>query len=189
MSRDPPSDTTLENPTLLGRAQSSMAVQTAPDCDTSPSEPASALPLANVAFSPRSGRMMPRQLGPTTRTWCRRALSSAARSSRAPAAPVSPNPAVMITAARTPASPHSIITCGTVSGGVAITARSTRWGTFSMLGKHGMPWTLRCFGFTANNAPRYPAARMFCTRTEPTAPARALAPMIATDVGSNNGVR
>jgi len=39
-SVEPPSDTTLEKPTWCGRAQSSSAVQIAPDCEMRPSEPA-----------------------------------------------------------------------------------------------------------------------------------------------------
>src|SRR6266478_1049758 len=79
MSIEPPRETTLENPIRFGAAQSSIAAHTAPDCDARPSEPARAVPCAKVAFSPSSGRRMPRQLGPTTRTPCRRALLDNAR--------------------------------------------------------------------------------------------------------------
>jgi hypothetical protein len=58
----------------------------------------------------------------------RRAFSSSSRSRAAPSGPVSENPAVITTAARMPARPHSSITPGTVRGGVAITARSTGCG-------------------------------------------------------------
>jgi hypothetical protein len=56
------------------------------------------------------------------------------RSSFAPAAPVSEKPALITTAARTPARPHCSITSGTVAAGVAITARSSRCGTFAIDG-------------------------------------------------------
>ncbi len=132
MSVEPPSETTLEKPTLLGIAQSSIAAHTAPDCDTSPSDPASAVPRAKVAFSPISGRMIPRQLGPTSRKRWRRAFSSTARSSARPSAPASEKPAVITTAARTPALPQRSMTSGTVRAGVAITARSTACGSCPM---------------------------------------------------------
>jgi len=147
------------------------------------------VPRANVALSPSSGRIRPRQFGPTTRSRWRRAFSKAACSSFAPAGPASENPAVMTTAARTPARPHCSITSGTVRGGVAITARSTRGGTLPIASKQGTPCTLLYLGFTAYSAPRYFAARMFWTSTAPTEPARSLAPTSATDCGSNRGVR
>jgi hypothetical protein len=106
-----------------------MAAHTAPDCDTKPSDPGSAAPRAKVALSPSSGRAMPRQFGPISRTPPRRAASSSARSSFAPSGPTSEKPAVMITAERTPARPHSAITSGTVLAGVATTARSRCAGT------------------------------------------------------------
>ncbi len=104
-------------------------MQTAPDCEISPSDPDRASPRANVAFNPMPGRMMPRQLGPSTRSPWRRAFSSSARSSAAPAGPVSEKPALTTTAARTPAAPHCSMIPGTVAAGVAITARSTLRGT------------------------------------------------------------
>ena len=73
--------------------RSGRAMQTAPDWDTSPREPACAAPRAKVALRPNSGRMMPRQFGPRTRIRWRRALASIACSSAAPCVPVSENPA------------------------------------------------------------------------------------------------
>ena len=122
---------TLEKPTLLGRAQSRMAAHKAPDWDTRPMEPGIAVPRTKVAFSPMSGRMMPRQLGPSRRTRWRRAFSTRARSRAAPRGPVSLKPAEMTTAALTPARPQLSITAGTISALVAITARSSRWGMSS----------------------------------------------------------
>src|SRR5215467_6593170 len=153
-SPEPPSDTMLEKPIRFGVAQSSIAVHTAPDWDTRPSDPGSAAPRAKVAFSPSAGRAMPRQLGPTRRTPQRRAFSSSARSSFAPSAPTSEKPAVITTAERTPAFPHSSITSGTVLAGVATTARSTRAGILATEGKQGTPLTAGYFGLTAYSAPR-----------------------------------
>src|SRR5262249_5787474 len=145
-SPEPPSDTMLEKPILFGVAQSSIAVHTAPDWDTRPSDPGSAAPRAKVAFSPSAGRAMPRQLGPTSRTPQRRAFSRSARSSFAPSAPTSANPAVITTAERTPALPHSSITPGTVLAGVAMTARSTGAGTLATDGSRPPPLTDGYFG-------------------------------------------
>ena len=66
---------------------------------------------------------MPAQLGPTTRMPLCRATS--ATSCSAARSPISEKPAVMITAAVTPALPQSSRTAGTVDGGETITARST----------------------------------------------------------------
>ena len=82
-------------------------------------------PLLKVAFRPMPGRITPRQLGPIRRMPWRFAFSSTARSSACPSAPVSPKPAVMITADLTPCLPQSSMMSGTDCGGVAMTANST----------------------------------------------------------------
>jgi len=66
---------------------------------------------------------IPAQLGPTKRMPC--SLATRATSSSPARLPTSENPAVMITAACTPARPQSSSTPGTVAGGDTITARST----------------------------------------------------------------
>src|SRR6476646_6848076 len=55
-SLEAPRDTTLEKPIPSGVAQSRSAVQIAPDCEMSASEPALAFPMANVAFNPMAVR-------------------------------------------------------------------------------------------------------------------------------------
>ena len=118
-------DMTLENPTSLVCAQSRIAVHKAPDCDTKARLPILALPWLNVALRPISGRITPKQLGPIKRMLWRLAFSSTARSSFIPAAPASPNPAVIMTAAFTLCLPHSSMISGTDCGGVAMMAKST----------------------------------------------------------------
>ena len=88
--------------------------------------------LATVAFRPVIGLMTPRLSGPMTRIRPRRACSRIRRSSAAPSAPISLNPAEMMTTARTPASTHSPIRSGTIGAGVATMARSIESGTAPM---------------------------------------------------------
>ena len=119
-----PRDTTLLKPTPEGFAQSRIAVQIAPDCDTSASLPGSAGTGENVAFSPASVRISPRQFGPSRRRPCRRAAASASACNARPGAPLSPKPLVSTTAARTPALPASSRIPATARAGVASTASS-----------------------------------------------------------------
>ena len=86
----------------MRRASASSARPSAPlwvEIDTRPDDGTSG---ANVAFIRTDGSMlrMPMQLGPIIRAPARRTLSSSAASASRPAAPVSANPAVMITSAR-----------------------------------------------------------------------------------------
>ena len=62
-----PREITVEKPTWCGSAQSRIAVQSAPDWETSARSPGMATPLQKVMFSPRRGRNIPRQFGPTMR--------------------------------------------------------------------------------------------------------------------------
>ena len=62
-----PVEIRLEKPTSLFSAQSRIAVHSAPDCEMTAIRPGSALPALNVAFSPMSVRITPRQLGPRIR--------------------------------------------------------------------------------------------------------------------------
>ncbi len=108
----------------LEAAQSSMAVQMAPDWDTRARSPGRAVPRLKVAFRPMAGRCTPRQLGPTKRMPCRLATAITCSSSAAPLGPVSRKPAVSTTAWRTPRLPHSSRIVGTLGAGVAMMARS-----------------------------------------------------------------
>jgi len=78
---------------------------------------------------------------------------------------------------------------GEGAAGVATTARSTRCGSLSTDAKHGTPRTSLYFGLTANSGPLKPASSMLAISTSPTLPFLSVAPMIATDCGSNSGVR
>jgi hypothetical protein len=99
-----------------------------------PTLPGRAIAPAKVALRPVVGFMTPRQLGPMIRIRPRRASSRTCVSSSAPSGPVSRKPAEIMMAPSTPASTHSLMICGTVGAGAAMTARSTRAGTSEMLG-------------------------------------------------------
>ena len=115
---------TLEKPMPLVSAQSSMAVHSAPDCDTSARSPDRVAPWLKVAFSPMAGRWMPRQLGPMKRMPCFLATAFTPSSSAAPFAPTSRKPADSTMAWRMPRCPHASMICATVGAGVAIRASS-----------------------------------------------------------------
>ena len=69
-------EATAEKPKPSVSAQSSRAVQKAPDCATSATWPFSTPLLAKVALSPIRGRMMPRQFGPISGISWVRAVST-----------------------------------------------------------------------------------------------------------------
>ena len=69
-----PSETTEEKPTPFLLAQSRMEAVSAPDCDTSASEPGLAIGPAALALSCKWGRCSPRPLGPSRNTPSRRAI-------------------------------------------------------------------------------------------------------------------
>ncbi len=139
-----PTERKALNPTCSRRLQSKTDVQSAPLWLMNATLPRRAILFAKVAFKPSSGIMMPRQFGPITCIWPRRARISS--SSLIPAAPHSLKPADMITAPGTPAVSHSPTTSGTVNAGVAMTARSTAAGTSAILGNAFTPSTLGLFG-------------------------------------------
>ena len=90
---------------------------------------------AKLALSRMPGTMIPRQLGPAIRRLHGQAASSIAWRSSVPCASApSPKPAVMTTAALVPRSASSPTRPGTVSGGVAITARSGTTGRLATSG-------------------------------------------------------
>ena len=115
-----PSDTTWLKPTRFCCAQSSMAEVSAPDCDTSASEPSAASGPAALALSLRCGRWKPRQLGPSRCTPSRRAmrLSCAACSGS--------TPSLMISAERQAMRPATSSAAAISSVGSAMMARSAR---------------------------------------------------------------
>ena len=124
-SAAPPRETTLEKPRSALTAQSRIAPQIAPDCETSASLPGRAGVRAKVASSPLSVRMRPMQFGPSRRTPPRRAALSIAASCARPCGPASPKPLLSTTAARMPAAAASSMIFATVRAGVAMTASST----------------------------------------------------------------
>ena len=62
-----PTETKCEKPMPSSIAQSSTEVHKAPDWEMKPTRPGRAIPAANVALSPPTGFMIPRQFGPITR--------------------------------------------------------------------------------------------------------------------------
>ncbi len=116
---------TLENPNSSGRLQSTTVVMIAPLWDINATSPALGETGSNVALIPWCGIMIPRQFGPVILIPCLRAISTTLSSRTAPSPPISRNPAVTMTARRTPFSPHSSITPGTSRAGTAMTAQST----------------------------------------------------------------
>ena len=112
-------------------AQSTSAVQIAPDCDTSAMLPASHAVRQKEALSPRDGRSMPMQFGPRMRTSASRATSVMRASSALPVSPTSLNPAESTMAAGIPARPACAMMSGIAAAGAATTARSTGSGRSS----------------------------------------------------------
>ena len=123
-------------------AQSSTPPTSAPDCDRKASLPGFGFAMPKLALTPSAGTQIPKQFGPMMRRQVGRAASSILwrRSG--------PSPAVTTTAARVPFLPSAAIRPGTVSGGVAMTARSGASGRSSMLWKASYPLTRRCLGLT-----------------------------------------
>src|SRR5271157_4503090 len=144
---------------------------------------------ATEAFRPVIGLITPRLFGPMTRIRPRPAWSMIRRSSAAPSAPISLNPAEATMAARTPASTHSPIRSGTVGAGVATMARSTRSGTSPMRGWALIPSTLRRFGLTGKMGPPNGLFIRFHTIVRPMLPAFSVAPMTAMFWGVKNASR
>ena len=185
----PPSETTLEKPTLLGCAQSSIAVHIAPDCETRPMVPGSGAAMREGRVQPVAGRMMPRQFGPMSRRRWRRAFSSIARSSAAPAGPVSAKPPEMTMAVRVPAR-----AAGFDDGrhGFRFGADHREVEALRDALDRGMAWLAEdrfVPGLTRKSLPGKCMSSMLRTSVAPIEPVRSEAPMTATDFGSNKGVR
>ncbi|GAB1390964.1 hypothetical protein MASR1M6_31460 [Rubrivivax sp.] len=142
-----PSDTSVEKPTPRPRAQSSIEVASAPDCEMKASVPGVASTCEKLALSRACGASSPRQLGPTMRSRCTRAASSIACFC------AGVRPAVITTAARVPSAPRSAISPGSVAGGVQMTASSGACGRSCTRATTGMPSSSVAFGFTAISRP------------------------------------
>ena len=178
MSADPPSEITLEKPMPFGRAQSSIAVQIAPDCDTSASDPALALPRPNVALRPR--------LGPHDAQAVRAEEAHANAAARrraprarapAPAGPVSEKPAVITTAALVPARPAVLDHARHRRGGGRDDHEIDRLGQLRdrRVARHP-EHAARASGSPRRARLDSARRRMFSMSTRPIAPARSVAP-------------
>ena len=147
MSACSPSETKCEKPIPREPAQSSMAVTSAPDCDTKASSPGWAPMWEKLALSPRCGASMPMQLGPRMRkVWIRAASSMACFCALS-------RPAVTTMAARVPRLPSSAISGATVAAGVQITARSGASGRAATSAKVFTPARSACLGLTGYSRP------------------------------------
>ena len=122
-------ETKALKPTISRRLQSRTAVQSAPLWLMKPTLPGRAMAAAKVAFSPCSGLITPRQLGPTMR------MSAAARLGQDLAFQFAPGGADLLEAGRNhDGGLHAVLgaivdDAGTLAAGVTITARSTGSGT------------------------------------------------------------
>ncbi len=115
-----PSETTVEKPTPLPRAQSRMPAVSAPDCDTSAIAPGAASGPSALAFRPSAGRWKPRLFGPSSSVpWWRAMVCS---SSHCPGV----SPQVSTAAARQRMRPTISSAAAICSAGSAISARSAR---------------------------------------------------------------
>ena len=112
---------------LRASAQSSMAVTSAPDCETKASWPGRAGMWAKLAFSLACGASRPTQLGPRMRISVGRAASSMACFCSAV------RPALITTTARVPRLASALTRSTTVPGGVQMTAISGVSGSASTL--------------------------------------------------------
>jgi hypothetical protein len=94
--------TNFENPIPSPIAQSSTAVQSAPDCEKKEMFPLGGVPREKEALSEAWVLMSPRQFGPRIRIPASRAAAVSDRSSATPSPPTSLKPAEMAMAARIP---------------------------------------------------------------------------------------
>ena len=169
-----PSEMQCEKPMPRPAAQSSMAVTSAPDCDTKARAPGRASTCAKLAFRPMCGASKPRQLGPRMRSRWRPAAWSMA------ALVAASSPAVSTTAARVPRTPKASISPGTLAGGVQITARSGACGRAATSGKQTSSPRRSRLGFTGQRGPVKGACRTLRQTVAPTLPGRSEAPKTAT---------
>ena len=172
------------------RAQSGVAVQKPPDCDTKAIDPGPISACAKVAFTPTPGTSSPTQFGPRIRRRYGLAAASIASCTVRPSRCFCcDSPAVMTIAARVPRSPNSWIRSGTVAGGVQITPRSGVTGTLATSGYVSTPATAGYFGFTGMIGPVKPDLSRFRITTPPMLCGLFDAPMMAMDEGLNKNSR
>jgi hypothetical protein len=132
-----------------------MASPSAPLCDMKAMRPRAGGVGAKVALSWTAGAefTIPMQLGPMRRMPYARQIRTSVLCRSTPAPPVSANPALTTTSARTPLRPHASAASSTASAGTAITARSTGPGTSSTPGYASTLCTTREPGLTGNTGP------------------------------------
>ena len=173
-------------PTFSRKLQSRIAVSRAPLWLMKATLPGRAMVCAKVAFSPRTGFITPRQLGPIRRI-LPRMICEIWLSNSLPCSPCSLNPAEITMPAGMPTSTDSASTSGTVSAGVVTTTRSTLSGRSETLGYALIPNTLGRLEFTGKTVPPKGLLSRFHSTERPTLPTRSVAPITATLRGANNG--
>ena len=163
-----------------------MAVSNAPLWLMNATLPGRAIVCANVAFSPRTGFITPRQFGPISRI-LPRMICVICASRSLPCSPCSLNPAEITMPAGIPAATDSARTSGTLSAGVVTTTRSTLSGSSETLGYALMPRTFGRLELTGNTVPPKGLLSRFHNTDRPTLPILSVAPTTATLRGANNG--
>ena len=184
-----PVETTAEKPISFISAQSRMAVQMAPDCETSARLPGFATLWPKVMLRFLSGRIRPRQLGPIKRIPWRSTRSVTRFSSFLPSSPISRKPADRINIILMLCSPQASTIAGMVLAGVATTARSICSPISVRVAYAFSPCTVSCLGFIAKILPSKPAESRFRNTTPPTEFSLSLAPKSAILFGVNKDVR
>ncbi len=131
-----PTLTKAERPRETRRAWAMTATPRAPLWEHIAARPGGGGAGAKVALRRTRGSVaaIPRQLGPTMRMPCSRAVATTSSWRRLPSSPLSANPAETMTRPFTPMRPHDATISWTCEAGTAMTARSTASGTSSMDG-------------------------------------------------------
>jgi hypothetical protein len=163
--------------------RSRMAVQMAPLWEMKASFPCWGIRAAKLPFRPIAGQITPRQLGPMTLSPPALASFLIRSSIALPCSPASLPPAEMTTAPPTPAAAHSRTISGTVSIGVAMTARSTGIAASEIDAHAASPCTSECRGLTGRMLPWNPPWIRFLISALPMLSGCSLAPITATERG------
>ena len=134
------------------------AMPTPPDCEAIARPPVGGTNGLKVALSRTSGWLdiSPRQLGPTSRMLCSRAVRSISRWISRPSPPSSSKPEEMTTAEDAPAVAASRMVSSTRPAGTATTTRSTCHGTSPRRGYAVTPSTASACGCTTQSRPVKP---------------------------------
>ncbi len=146
-----PAETKVDRPSPREDTESRIAEPSAPDWQKNPTRPGGGIVGASEALSRTSAEvlMMPRQLGPISRSpWVRHRCSSSCWRAR-PSGPSSANPAEITIRPWTPLAAQSSTTSFTCSAGTATIAMSTSPGMSRTVGYAGMPETASAWEFTA----------------------------------------